>query len=180
MKSSSVIAAVLVSISVGAFAQTVYESRDKAGRPVFSDTPSAGASAVQLPPPNVVVMPSVEPAAPTTQAPPAYRSLVVLHPAEQATVHSNTGAFDVKARLSPPLRGGDRIAVSIDGTLLKQRFRSPNLHISEADWRAAANDDSNAHSLQLIVVDAKGEPMIESASVSFYRQRASALLPPRR
>lgn len=174
MKFHSIIAAALVSLSFATLAQTVYESKDKAGRPVFSDTPSPGASTVQLPPPNVIAMPPAEPMpAPTTQAPPAYRSFVVLVPDEQGSVHSNTGAFDVKARLSPALRGDDRIAVNIDGTLLKKRFRSPNLHITDADWHTASTDDSAAHSLQLIVVDAKGAPLIESAPVQFYLQRAT-------
>lgn len=173
MTNRQIIAAALAFFSIGALAQTVYETKGKDG-PVFSDKPTAGASSVDLPPPNVISMPAVAPApAPTTQAAPAYRNLVILTPEAQGSIHSNTGAFDVKARLSPTLRSGDRILVSLDGTLLKTRFRSPNLRITDADWRATTNDDSAAHSLQLIVVDAKGAPLIESASVDFYMQRAT-------
>ncbi|MEO8123453.1 MAG: hypothetical protein ABI633_05335 [Burkholderiales bacterium] len=173
MTTRQIIAATLVSLSSGAMAQTVYESKDKSG-PVFSDMPSAGASAVQLQAPNVISMPAPAPVqTPTKQAPPAYRDFVILAPEGQGSVHSNTGAFDVKARLSPALRSSDRIAVSIDGSLLKKRFRSPNIHIADADWRSASDDESVAHSLQLVVVDAKGALLIESAPVNFYMHRAT-------
>ena len=52
------IAAALAAQATALFAQTVYESKDKAG-PVFSDRPSSGATPIELPPPNVVSPPPV-------------------------------------------------------------------------------------------------------------------------
>lgn len=158
-------------LTVGA--QTVYKKEGKDG-PVFSDVPSPGASAVELPPANVIQMP-VPAATPAPAAPPPvpYRNLVIVAPEAQGTIHSNTGAFDIRAQLSPALRGSDRILVSLDGNLLKSHYRSPNVHITEADWNAAANSNDAQHSVQLTVVDAKGEPLIASAPVSFYVQRAT-------
>lgn len=168
----------IAAIALGAFAgaalaQTVYESKDKSG-PVFTDRPSAGASAVQLPPPNVIALPPAPQAVPASStALPAYRDLVIVAPEAQGTVHSNTGAFDVRAQLSPALRGNDRIQVSLDGNVLKTRFRSPNVRVTEAEWNAAASSGDGLHTIQLTVVDAKGEPLIASAPVSFYVQRAT-------
>ncbi|HMN77447.1 MAG TPA: hypothetical protein PKC97_15390 [Burkholderiaceae bacterium] len=168
------IAAIAIATLAGAaLAQTVYETRDKNG-PVFTDRPSAGASAVQLQAPNVIAMPPAPQAVPASgPALPAYRELVIDAPEAQGSIHSNTGAFDVRARLSPALRGSDRIQVSLDGNVLKARFRGPNLRVTEADWNAAANGDDALHTIQLTVVDAKGEPLIASAPVGFYMQRAT-------
>lgn len=164
----------LLVFSVTAMAQTVYQSRDKAG-PVFSDTPSPGASAVVLPPPNIVSPPRVAPAPAASAAPaPHYRTLVISQPEPQGTVHSNTGAFDVRARLNPPLRASDRIGVRLDGNAVPTLFRSTNLRISESDWRSAATGEGNSeHQLQLVVLDAKGAPLIESRPVRFYVRRAA-------
>jgi hypothetical protein len=170
MKFSWILAAALAAHAASAGAQTVYESKDKAG-PVFSDRPSAGAVPVELPPPNVVSTPAVKPVpdapAPSASAP-AYRRLVIQRPAEQDMVHSNNGAFGVSAQLSPPLRPNDRIRVMIDGNLVPTVFRSTDLRISEQDWQATAVGNNSEHTLQLAVVDGNGKPWIESAPVRFY------------
>jgi hypothetical protein len=158
-------------------AQTVYESKDKAG-PVFSDQPSPGAKAVQLQAPNVIGTPAVKPPAPspaagTAPAPAPYRRFVIARPAEQGMVHTNTGEFGIDANLSPPLRPSDRVRVLLDGNLLPTAYRSTNLRISEADWQAAAVSINGEHSLQLVVVGADGKPSIETAPVRFYARRAA-------
>jgi len=170
MKPTWIIAAVLAAHAAATLAQTVYESKDKAG-PVFSDRPSAGAVPVEVSPPNVVSAPAVKPT-PDAPAPsgaaPAYRRLVVQRPAEQDMVHSNNGAFDISASLSPPLRPNDRVRVLIDGNLVPTLFRSTRLQISERDWQSTAVGSNSEHTLQLAVVDANGKAWIESAPVRFY------------
>lgn len=170
MKPTWLVAALLAAHVAAPLAQTVYESKDKAG-PVFSDRPSPGAVPVELAPPNVVSTPAAKPApaAPAAAASaPAYRRLVIVRPAEQDMVHSNNGAFDVRATLSPALRPGDRVRVLIDGNLLPTTYRSTSLHISENNWRSSAVGDSGEHTLQLAVVGSDGTPWIESAPVRFY------------
>lgn len=169
MKPAWIIAALLAAHAAAPLAQTVYESKDKAG-PVFSDRPSAGAVPVELAPPNVVSPPAATPtpAAPAAATAPAYRRLVIVRPAEQDMVHSNTGAFDISANLSPPLRPNDRVRVLIDGNLVPTSYRSTSLHVSESDWQAAAVGSGGEHTLQLMVVDADGKPWIESAALRFY------------
>jgi hypothetical protein len=170
-----VLSLALAGCGIASLAQTVYQSQGKSG-PVFSDKPSPGASSVELPPPNVVSPPPVAAPAPAPSSSAAaaapYRRLAVAEPEEQGTVHSNTGAFDVRARLNPPLRPGDRIGVTLDGVALPTLFRSTSLRISESDWRGAASGDGE-HVLQLTVLDAHGAPLIESTPVRFFIRRAT-------
>jgi hypothetical protein len=99
--------------------------------------------------------------------------LVITRPAEQDTVHSNTGEFGIAANLSPPLRPNDRVRVLLDGNLVPTVFRSTELRLSLADWQAAAVGSNGEHTLQLAVVDADGKPSIESAAVRFYLRGAA-------
>jgi hypothetical protein len=162
-------------------AQTpVYETRDKEG-PVFSDRPSPGATPVKVGPTNVAT-PTPAPAAASAPAPPAagteaapYRSLRIATPANQGTVHSNTGAFEVVVQASPGLRAaaGDRIQLMLDGNVLPQAQASSRIRLSEADWQAAAAADTVQHTLQAAVLDAGGNVLITSVPVVFYVQRAA-------
>lgn len=168
------IAVMLVSWSALAAAQgSVYESRDKAG-PVFSDRPSSGAKAVDLPPPNVIQvdpLPKQQPAAAPAQY---YTALAISSPANGGTVHANTGAFDVSVRLVPALRTarGDRIKAKLDGRLLARSFSSAKIDITEADWQNNANPDNTEHTLQVVVLDKSGAALMESPTVKFFVRRS--------
>jgi len=61
----------------------------------------------------------------------------------------------------------------IDGNLVPTVFRSTDLRISEQDWQATAVGNNSEHTLQLAVVDANGQPWIESAPVRFYLRGAA-------
>jgi|APFre7841882630_1041343.scaffolds.fasta_scaffold96197_1 hypothetical protein len=169
------VAIALVAQCVPSMAQTtVYESKDKTG-PVYSDKPSAGASVANLPSANLIQVPTIVPPAPPllATAPPSYRLLTIVSLANEATVHTNTGAFEFSARVVPALRAGDRIRIRLDGRPLPSTFRSTTLRIGESDWKAAASDDGAAHTLQLAIIDTQGTLLIESAPVRFYVQRAT-------
>lgn len=156
-----------------AAAQTVYESKDKSGAPVFSDDPALGGKAVALPPPNVVQQQPVPKLAPMPAVPFAYRSISIVLPEGGDTVHSNTGGFGITVKLSPALRArpGDRIRVSLDGNTLPATYASRKIAITDADWQAATSNNVQ-HTLQAAVVDSAGAVMIESAPLSFYVHRA--------
>jgi hypothetical protein len=153
----------------------VFESESK-GVPSFSDQPSPGAVVIQLPPPNVIQSgsPQAAPSDAPAPAPPPYRSLMITAPANMGTIHSNTGAIDITASAAPALRAaaGDRFRVTLDGNLLAHGFRSNPIHLSSADWSAAAADDAS-HTLVVAVVDRYGQMLIESAPVQFYVHRAT-------
>jgi hypothetical protein len=173
MSNRWMIATALAACVMAPMAQTVYESKDKAG-PVFSDKPSSGAKPVQLEAPNVVSPPVVTPApAQPAASAPDYRRLVITQPRNQDSIHSNDGSFGIAAQLTPPLRPTDRVRVLIDGNLVPTVFRSSNPRITPNDWQATALGDRGEHTLQLAVVDANGVPKIESPVVSFYLHRAA-------
>ncbi len=157
---------------------TIYESKDKAG-PVFSDQPSftdqpTAAKPIVVPPPNLMQGPpqSQQPAPVATAA--YYANLAIAAPANGDTIHSNTGAFDVRVQPSPALRTakGDRIRVKLDGNLLASSYRSGRIGLTATDWQAAA--DNVEHTLQAAIVDSAGAVLIESAPVKFFAHRATA------
>lgn len=158
-------------------AQTVYESRDKAG-PVFSDQPSPGAKPVTIEPTNVIpATPAPPPAsAPSATAAPAtaYRSLVIAEPSNTGTLHSNTGAFEVRLRSSPGLRSsaGDRVRLTLDGNVLAGSYNTSRIRVTESDWQSAASGNVD-HTLQAAIVDKSGQVLIESPPVVFYVHRAT-------
>jgi len=156
-------------------AQTIYESKDKAGNPVFTDQASPGGKTVNLPPPNVVQTPPLPKQAPVPAAAPApYTSLAIASLDNEGTVHTNTGEFDIRAKATPALRSaaGDRIRVKLDGNLLATQYASRWVKISAEDWQAAANQDAQ-HTIQIAIVDGAGTTLIESAPVTFYAHRAT-------
>ncbi len=107
-----------------------------------------------------------------TQEPsPAYESIEILRPAAGATVFDNAGDVEVTVAISPALRRGDRIVLSIDGGEVAQggrtRFKLSGI-------------DRGAHSLQAEAVDRHAESLIVSKPVTFYMWRASRLFPNRR
>jgi len=156
-------------------AQTIYESKDKAGNPVFSDQKAPGGKAVDLPPPNVVQSPPLPKQAPAPAAAPApYTSLAIASLDNEGTIHTNTGEFDIRAKSVPALRSaaGDRIRVKLDGNLLPTTYASRWVKISADAWQAAAGENTQ-HTLQIAIVDSTGATLIESAPVTFYAHRAT-------
>ncbi len=131
----------------------IYESTGKDGVPEFSGQPTPGATEVTLPPPNVIdtAAPQAQPA-PQQEGPTGYAQLAILFPADQGTLHTNTGAFDLKVALQPALNAGDSFVVTLDGTPLAGRYTSGDIAVSEQDFQSAASDNVQ-HQLQVAVVD---------------------------
>jgi hypothetical protein len=164
--------AILSLWSIAAAAQ-VYESKDKTGAPVFSDTPSRGAKPVDMPPPNVVGPQHQAPVPPPPAPPPfSYAQLAIVSPAQKDTIHSNTGAFDVKVSLDPALRAQDAFVLTLDGNTLPNRYTSATIALSAQDYASAAAA-THAHRLAVAVVDSNGKVMIQSGPVSFYVSRTT-------
>lgn len=166
--------ALLCALGPAAALGQVYESKDAAGNPVFSDTPTPGAKPLDLPPPNVIETPRL-PAAPSAPPPPApaYTLLRIVWPEQQGTVHSNTGEFQVKLSIQPGLATdrGDVVRVKLDGRVLPQARTTTDFTITAAEWQAAAGGEAQ-HRLEVAVMNRDGGVVIESPPVSFYALRA--------
>jgi hypothetical protein len=164
-------------LSMGAVAvaaqDKIYESTGKDGVPEFSGQPTPGATEVTLPPPNVIdtTAPAAQPA-PQQEGQTGYSQLAILYPDDQGTLHTNTGAFDLKVAVQPALNAGDVFVVTLDGTALAGRYTSVDIPITEQDFQSAAANDVQ-HQLQVTVVDASGNVLIAAAPVSFYVHRAT-------
>lgn len=160
-------------------AQPVYESRDAAG-PVFSDSPSAGARELMLPP---LDDPAPPPSPPVSSALPVaapYAVLNIVVPDNGGTIHSNTGQFSVQVAIQPDLHSqrGDAIAVSLDRTVLPTTRSVLQFDITPSEWQAAAGDAAE-HELSVAVVDRSGAVLVTSAPVRFYVHRASVATHPK-
>jgi hypothetical protein len=107
----------------------IYESTGKGGIPEFSGQPTPGSSKVTLPPANVIdtTQPPAQPQALPQEVLTGYSQLEILFPAEQGTLHTNTGAFDVKVAVQPALNAGDVLVVALDGTALPGRYSSGDI-----------------------------------------------------
>lgn len=163
-----------------ATAQPVYESRDKAG-PVFSDSPSAGARELVLPPLAAPAPPPPPASSSALPAPPVvepYTALNIVAPDNGGTIHSNTGQFTVQVSIQPDLQSqrGDALAISLDGTVLPTTRSVLQFDITPSEWQAAAGDDAE-HQLAVAVVDRSGAVLMTSAPVRFYVHRASVATP---
>lgn len=178
MKAFSLIVATLAGMLVVASvsAQPVYESLDKSGGAVFSDTPSAGASAVALPPANLMEAPSVPLAAPP--APPSdylpYTAISIVTPQDGGTVHSNDGRFSMQVAISPTLQRdqADAITVMLDGNLLPDRRTTTSFDITPSDWQYS-NSANIEHELVVAVVDAAGNALLVSSPIHIFVHRAA-------
>lgn len=156
---------------------TIYESSDRAG-PVFSDQPSFNDSAnptakkIRIEPMNgwQDAPATGAPANPAAAA--SYSSLAIVEPANEGTIHTNTGDFDLIVSSAPGLRNGDRIRVKLDGNLLNGSYNSVSIPVTADDWQAAAKPDDVKHTVQAAIVAPDGTPLIESAPVTFYAHRA--------
>jgi hypothetical protein len=150
----------------------IYESTGKGGVPEFSGQPTPGSNEITLPPPNVIET-TPAPAQPAPQEVlTGYSQLAILFPDEQGTLHTNTGAFDVRVAVEPTLNPGDAFMVTLDGTALPGRYKTADIAVTEQDFESAATDDVQ-HRLEVAVVDAAGKVLITAGPVNFYVHRAT-------
>ena len=165
MKTLICLLALLSAFSVPA--ETVYKSVDEEGNVTFSDQPGANSQALELNPPPAIKNPN----RPAYQPPPgkperpaaAYRSLAITSPANDQGLRSNNGDFNISVSLSPPLKPGHRIIITLDGREIANGVSA----------RATVkNADRGAHSLGARVVDAAGRTLISTSS-SFHLLRAA-------
>lgn len=169
-----ILALTLVFLASPALAE-IYRSIGPDGTVIFSDRKARGAEKVDLPPLPVYT--------PRAQAPPSpalapgqsgltsYKSLRMLKPANEETIHDNNGLVEVSLALDPALdRGqGHRIRVSLDDTE----------HTIETTSVRFSNIDRGTHVLRASVVDEKGKILITTKPVTIYLRRPSRLMPGR-
>jgi len=145
----------------------IYRYTNEAGETVFSDQPPADGSAqeVEVSPTNSA-MPT-KPAAwrnrpQSPQSPPTYQTTITA-PADQTTLPPGPGNVDVSASFSPPLAGGERVALTLDG----ERTGDPQRH---GRWQLS-NLYRGEHKLIAERIGRGGEVIDRSPVVTLYVYR---------
>ncbi len=112
-------------------------------------------------------------AQPQVRTAPAYTSIAIVQPANEATVFDNAGKVEVKVALSPApdLDAGDRIALLLDGQ---------QAALQSATQFRLSGVVRGEHRLEARIVDGNGNTVIASAPVKFHLWQASRLFPNRR
>jgi hypothetical protein len=166
-----VVLCAIVALGPGlAAAATIYKSTDEKGKVIYSDEPRPGAVKIEIPtePAGIVPVPSGDAQAkppPPAQEMPAYRSLTIVSPADDAVVEYSGGWVNVFVSVEPAL-GVDR------GHLVRLRLDGRLLHTGTAGTTIAIPDvERGTHTLQAEIVDQTGTALIVSAPVTFYQQR---------
>lgn len=153
-------------------AETVYRSVDKDGNTVFSDKPSQGAEKMDIPDAQTVKSPSAgkfhyQP--PPKSPPPAYSSVAITSPDDDASVRQNDGNISVQVAVQPALQNQDTLQLHMDGKIVGT---------GSSTSFSLNNVDRGTHTLQAVVVDNTGKTLASSATVTFHLLRHSILNQP--
>ncbi len=168
----------IVLLPVGPVFGAAYKWVDEQGQVHYSDRPREGAEEIQLPQ-SPAPLPRAEAstpepalaAEPTTLTVEGYERIRITSPAQQQTLWNIEGNLDVTVELSPALRSGHRVALYVDGQL--QDLRPPGLSFQ------VPNVYRGIHTLQALVLDARGDELIRSEPVTIMVQQTSILNPQR-
>ncbi len=97
----------------------------------------------------------------------------ILAPAQQDTVHDNSGNLTVDVKVDPPIdkRGGKSVRILLDG--------APAAPDSVATRFALRGVERGEHWLQALLVDGQGQTLSVSDTIYFTMWQASVNAPPR-
>jgi hypothetical protein len=96
--------------------------------------------------------------------------VAIVQPAHAETIHSNQGELTVRVRQSGGVAGA-RVQLMLDGSALPRTYRGNFIELKGID--------RGTHTLQAVLLDAKGERLAASEPVTFYMWQASRLFPGR-
>lgn len=96
--------------------------------------------------------------------------VAIVRPAQEQTIHSNQGELTVQVRHAGGVPGA-RIQLLLDGSALPRSYRGNVIELKGIE--------RGTHSLQAVLLDAKGEQLAASQPVTFYMWQASRLFPGR-
>ena len=151
----------------------VYKTTDEHGNVVFTDTPPANSESserIEIRQPNTAPPPEARPepteevsdsepveAAPTTVA--------IVSPANETSIPMGPGNFDVEAEVSPELRDGEYLQLTVGGIPWGEPQRATRWELT--------NIFRGAQDLTVSVVDEDGETLVTSSPVRVFVHRPS-------
>lgn len=101
----------------------------------------------------------------------ASREVAMTMPANDQTVHSNTGEVDVAVRVAPRLTAGETIVITLDE---REVARGPQQQVQ------LTGIERGTHVLQARVLGRDGKTIARSEPVTFHMWQASKLFPSRK
>jgi hypothetical protein len=153
---------------------------DAEGTVHYSDRPMPGAVEVYLPDSNTSAprpQSNSTPAVPATPSVPSgesaqYSQLAISSPTAGETLWNIEGVLDVDVTVAPRLAQGHRLALIVDGAQLPLQPSGTSFTVNEI-YRGL-------HTVQAVIFDSAGNPVLRSAPVQFMVQQPSLLNPNRR
>jgi hypothetical protein len=164
----------LLAASSAAFGQ-IYRTVDANGNVVFTDIAPVDRSGGAAPPRAITVEP-VNTFQPPVQAAPAntpetstatvyYSELVVISPAEDATIRDNAGNIQIEVAITPSLRSDHRLLLVLDGQPTEVEAENGVFELS--------NVDRGTHTAGARAVDRQGNVLVESSPTTFNLMRVA-------
>ncbi len=159
----------------------VYKWVDSKGVVHFSDKPHPDAEKIELPEAQTYSLPaptadasdepesnaaSVVEAVPLqAEAPklPVYSNVSIIQPADQETIRDNQGYVSVIVQLEPELQAGDKLQLLING--------EPRGAPQATTVFALSGIERGSHTIVVNVIDAKGQVLRTSNTVTIYMHR---------
>lgn len=157
--------------SAGAETRTVYKFVDKHGSLVYSDTPVAGAEAVEVQSPGpigtTVTKPPKQKKAdqPDTDAT-HYQKVGITTPSSGTTFNNEDSPIVISGFSQPPLKPGDQYRFVING--------QPSAPQKKAQY-SLTGAERGEYAVTLEIVDRNLQPVIQSSPITFFVQRHSIL-----
>jgi hypothetical protein len=167
------LAVALSLVSSAAFAD-IYSWVDENGERHYSDTPIDGSVQIDLGPTNTFTAPPVA-AAPVaiatddedeSDAESLYNDFQISSPTQDEVQWNTGGVISVSMVLSPPLKGGHTIRLTLDGAEVEG-------YPGRALSHQMTGVERGTHSLQAVIVGQSGKQLAATPAVSFTVQQAS-------
>jgi len=98
--------------------------------------------------------------------------IAIVQPAHEETIHNNEGDLTVRVQVSGGAPDGG-VQLVLDGAALAHTYRRDDIIELNGIERGT-------HTLQALLLDAKGEQLAASEPVTFYMWQASRLFPSRK
>ncbi len=153
----------LLLIFCATLSAAVYKWVDESGRIHYSDQPAPGAEEIKLPEPSIYTPRSAAGigggVSNKSKKSGAYQSFSITSPADQATFRAGETRIRVQLSVSPRLRPGHAIRLTMNGRVLNQRLTRLRMDLGEVN--------RGNHRLQATIIDKKGREMIRAAPVQF-------------
>lgn len=165
----------MLSLSCGLAQAAVYKRVLPDGSVIFSDQPGPDAEEIETPKPQTFTPPPtstiIAPQTNSDKKPSApYASLTITTPVHDETIRDNTGNVSVSVSIEPPLQtqAAHKILIKLDGQVVGRPSTTQQLTLE--------NVDRGTHTVQASVLNATGNTLLDSESVTFHMKRESTLL----